>query len=101
MVVTDFSNIGIEAILMEKPLIVVNFTKEDYSNAIKFYEYDAAIYTEKYNELEQLIIEILEQNLHKDKLKIGIKKISDEFNYHNDGKASERIIQILTEIREP
>jgi len=95
LVITDFSNAGIEAILLEKPLITVNFSKEDYSNVQRYHEYDASIYVDEYDHIEKIIMEILKEKKHIQKLKEGSKKVIDMYNYYHDGNAANRIFNIL------
>jgi UDP-N-acetylglucosamine 2-epimerase len=81
LVITDHSNIGIEAVLTGLPLITVNFTGEhiDNDNIERFHEYDASKYVVNYNDLEIITSQILNQ-----------KKYMQEFS------AGERIFNILT-----
>ena len=95
LVITDHSDAGIESCLCEKPLITTNFPKEDFSNVPKYHQYGASIYTENYSELEKIILEILEERKHLKELKLGRQKVTNSFNYLNDGKASERILNLL------
>lgn len=98
LVITDFSNVGIEAILLEKPLLIANFTSESKWDHIKAHEYGAAIYIDNYNKLENTILEILKEDKHLEELQIGRRKITDQYNFHNDGNAAERIFRSLIDI---
>jgi len=95
LVITDFSSVGLEVLLLEKPLLTVNFAKQDLKNFFKYHEYDASIYVEDYRDLEKVILEILKEGKHLQELKEGGKKIIENFNFYNDGKSSERILENL------
>jgi len=96
IVLTDWSSVGIEAILLGKPLIQVNFTNEDIEPYVRYYDYDASILIKNYSELEKTINEIIVQSLHLENLKNGRQTMIEKYNYLNDGKASDRIFEILS-----
>jgi len=97
LVITDYSNVGLEAICLEKPLVTVNFVKENLDNIIKYHDYGASLYLENYPELEKSIIEILNSDLHHNSLKLGRQKFIEQFNFGNDGNAHKRIFDLLTQ----
>ena len=96
IIITDYSNVGVQAAIYEKSLITVNFEKEDWKNEQKFYEDGGAIYCEKYQDLEFNILEIFNNNMTK-KLEEGRKILQYKYNFLNDGNAS---IRILKELRD-
>jgi len=95
ILITDFSNVCIEANLLSKPVLTINFSKEDFSNVERFHEYDASIYLENYVELEKMILDILVENKYLEKFEKGKENIVKKFNTYNDGMASKRIIDLL------
>lgn len=95
LVITDYSSVGLETIYLEKPLITVNFVKEDLDYVIRYHDYGASIYCEDYLELEKTIMEVFNSSIHQKPLEAGRQKFIDRFNFKNDGKASERIFKIL------
>jgi len=95
IVVTEFSNAGLEAILLEKPLLTVNFPQENFEYFTRYHEFGAALYFEDYSKFENAIYEILENGKWLDKLNVGRKKYSERLNYYNDGKACKRIFEFL------
>jgi len=97
LVITDYSNVGLEAICLEKPLVTVNFVKENLDNIIKYHDYGASLYFENYPELEKSIIEIFNSDLHHNSLKLGRQKFIEHFNFGNDGNAHMRIFNWLTQ----
>ncbi len=94
IVITDYSNVGIEAILLNKPLLTVDFNYELRADAPRYHEYGAAINITKYEALENTILDILQGQYTTEVEKKDIR-IADLYNYKNDGKATERIFNIL------
>lgn len=96
VLITDYSSIGLEAIFHEKPLISVNISKEkweDYPSRVE--RYGASFYIEEYNELENILRQILLEEKYVESLKKGREEVIKNFNYGNDGKAAERIHNII------
>ena len=100
LIITDYSNVGLEAVVAGKPLISINFFKENYQlfNELRIDRFGASLYIEDYNELEKNILEIFEHRKYINELKRNQEKIVNQYNYHNDGKASNRIFKILQKI---
>jgi len=100
MIITDYSSVGLEAVIAEKPLISINFFKENYElfNDLRVDRFGASLYIEKYNELEKNVLEIFEEKKHIDELKRNQEQIVQQYNYFNDGKASERVFNLLQNI---
>jgi len=97
LVITDYSNAGIEAVFLEKPIIALNFIKENSDRyPQRLDKYGAAIYVDEYSDLEVIILEILNKKMYLEELKNGRKKAINRFNFKNDGLASQRIVEILT-----
>jgi len=97
VVISDYSNVGVEAILLNRPAVNVNFIKEELDKAQNFHEYGAVLYVEEYDKLENLITGILHKNEYIEELKKGRQKIIDMYNFNNDGNASQRIFDLLTQ----
>jgi hypothetical protein len=96
LVITEYSSVGVEAILLDKPLITFNPLKENFEHFLRYDSYDASIYIEDYSILEKTILEILISKKYLGQLKSGRIKISEQLNYLNDGKSAERIFKNLT-----
>jgi len=94
IIITDYSNIGIETILAKRPLVTVNFTSKKFENVENFHDYRASIYIDEYEKLETVIEEIL-QDKHADYFDAGREKIAELYNAFNDGKTSKRIFKEL------
>jgi len=95
LVITEHSNAGVIAILLDKPLLTVNFLKESFNYYIQYHKFGASKYLESYEDLEKYIIEILEDKKHLSELRKGRNEIIDRFNLYNDGNASTRIFNML------
>jgi len=96
LVITDYSNVGVEAIILEKPLLTVNFSREDLIHEQRYHEYDAALYFEEYFEIEDAIKDLLTKGKYLDSLKQGREKIIEMYNYYNDGRATQRVFDLIT-----
>jgi len=97
--ITTYSTAGLEAMIMKKPLIVINLTGEDYP--IDYSGDGAALRVEEKGILRTAITHLLEHY----KLKINLLKNADRYLhkhlYKVDGKAAERIINIIeNEVKE-
>lgn len=98
ILVTEFSTVGIEAILIGRPTITINFLNKDLGEFVeRLDKLDASFYIEDYGLLENTIKEIFENNEILEKLRDGQNKVRELFNHSNDGRASERIISYLLE----
>ena len=96
VMITDYSSMGLEAVFLGKPLISINLLKENWEEYTSRVEkYGASIYVENYKMLEKILLEILKENKHIDELKKGREKVIEKYNFGNDGKAAERIFNIL------
>lgn len=92
LLITDYSNVGVEAILLKKPILTVNFTKEDLSN-VELHKNMSSIYLEDYKKIEEVVLKILEDE------SAFISHDQEEaifrYNFLNDGKAASRVIDLL------
>jgi hypothetical protein len=96
LLITDYSNTGIEAVLLEKPVISVNISKEDWPDVQQRLEkYNAAIYVENYSELIYTIKDIFQKGEIFETLIKGRGKASEIFNHSNDGRSAERVFKLL------
>lgn len=95
IVITDWSSVGLEAILLDKPLIQANFGKKKIDKYVRYYDYGASLYFENYDLFEKSISSIIKEKKYLEELKIGRQKIIKKYIFRNDGKASERIFEKL------
>jgi len=95
IVISDYSNVGVEGVLLKKPVINVNFTKEDLKNAQNYHKLGAVLYTESYDELEEMIKDLINDNKHINELKKNRESMVERYNSKNDGLASDRIFRLI------
>lgn len=95
LVITEYSDVGVEVISLGKPLITVNFDYENFEQFIRYDQYGAAIYINNYQKLEEKIFEILIQDKHSEQLREAGKKILEMYNNVTGNSASDAIFKIL------
>ncbi len=86
--ITKYSTVGLEAMILGKPVICLNF----YQDKIHYILNKAAFELSNCNELPLLIKEIFENPLLKSKER---KKFVEKYNYKNDGLATKRVYRII------
>ena len=97
LLITEFSWTGFEGSLFNLPIIVMNFNKTKYSKfALQYHKEGIALYAETINDLKNCIHKIMSDKSTQIKLQKARDKMNYEFNYLNDGKAANRIYEILT-----
>jgi len=95
VIISEYSNVSVEGVLLGKPVVNVNFMKEKLEQAQNYHKFGAVLYLEDYEKFEKIIKDILAGNYNKDELEKGRQKIIDMYNYNNDGKASKRIFDLI------
>jgi hypothetical protein len=90
VVVTQMSTTGQEALMLEKPLVIVNLSGG--SGTIPYIEYCAAIGVNKPGTLADAISEALYDTDAREHLAAGRDRFVRDFTYRNDGGATDRII---------
>ena len=98
VLIHESSTVGVDASLIGKPIIAVDFLNEDTGFETKYHEYNAAKIVKKYQNLEKILFEILMERKYLDELEQGRKKIAQLYNYKNDGNAVNRIFDLFTKI---
>jgi len=98
LVISDNSSVCVEAMLLEKPLITINFVKASLEKALRYDEFSGTFYTENYNEFEKLVTKILSNEEHIEQLQKDQSRIVDMYNYYNDGMAANRIFELILQI---
>ena len=94
--ITISSTTGLEALIMKKPLITVNFSGKP--DAMPYAESGAAIGVYKPEDVRPAIKSVLENKDVREKLAKKAKLFIYEQCYKMDGKASERIVDLIKEI---
>jgi len=92
LVITDFSTAGIEAKLLGKPVISTNFSSSPW-NYLQLEETGTVITVKNIEELEKVSKKILEKGLEYNQKEL--ETIVNNYNFKNDGNASERIFKSL------
>lgn len=95
VIISEYSNVSVEGVLLGKPVVNVNFMKEKLEQAQNYHKFGAVLYLEDYDKFEKTITDILDGSYNKEELEKGRQKIIDMYNYNNDGKASERIFELI------
>lgn len=90
LVIIEFSTVGLETIFLNKDLITINITGQE--DIVPYAKSGAAISVNDLNELEGRIRDLLTNNDITLQLHNGRKK------YKNDGKASERVVNIISNV---
>ena len=86
--ITKYSTIGLEAMILGKPVICLNFYKEK----IHYIVNKAAFELSNCNELPSIIKNFFENPLLKSKER---KQFVEKYNYKNDGLATQRVYRII------
>ena len=90
LVITEFSAVGLEAILLDKPLITLNLTgKED---RVAYAEAGAALGVYNLNAIEEAIIKVFEDSTLIEVLMKNRKK------FHSDGLAAEKVNDFIKQL---
>jgi len=95
LVVTDYSNVGVEAILLNKLLITVNFAGENLENVQRYHDHNVSIHMDEYNKIEELIMKIFSGEQLITILQKDRDRLIPQYNFHNDGKATLRVVNLL------
>ncbi len=98
VVITDYSNVGLLAILSDKPLLVANLTRKPFPNN-RYDELGVATLSTSIEEIGLTIDKILIDEQTRDELRTMRKKYEYYYNYKNDGMAASRIYELLTKIQ--
>ena len=95
-VLTSFSATGLEAMMLGKPVISINLTGEP--DRMPYAESGAAFGVYHEDELAPAIMNALTDNDVRDKLKVGRESFVERYNYRMDGRAAERVVELLQTI---
>ena len=95
VIISDYSNVGVEGVLLGKPVISINFAKEDLNNAQNYHKTGAVLYTESYDELKDFTESLIKEDKYIENLKDGRELMISRYNMNNDGLSSDRIFRLL------
>ena len=89
LILTVYSLTGFEAILLDKPLITINFSF--YPDFMPYARYGAALRVEKEENLAETIQRAIYDPADRRRLKEGRERIIEDYAYKVDGMSAERI----------
>ena len=87
--IAEESTTVIEALLLDKPVICVNFEEKQF--AVPFFEYEAVYKATNENELKTLLKQILNNTV----VKKDYKPFLNDYIYKIDGLSSQRVLNLL------
>jgi CDP-glycerol glycerophosphotransferase (TagB/SpsB family) len=93
VVITAYSTVGLESLLLNKPVIDVNLTNKPFYQ--DYVEKGVALGIRKEEDLLPAIKSILEDETVRQKLEKNRKKYIYEHAYKQDGKAAERVVKLI------
>jgi len=96
LMITGFSTTALDAMILDKPVITTNFT--GLPDPIPFAESGAAIGVYREKDLEPAIREGLYHDSVKERLRRDREKFVYEQTYLKDGKATERIVDLIEQM---
>lgn len=94
LLITPFSTVGIEALILNKPLITVNLTRRIDPGS---FEESGTINVKSTNELVSAIRYILNPK-NREKISKKVRRYIYNYTYITNGKATERIIKLIYEM---
>lgn len=93
-VVTDHSHVGKVAVILGKPVVTMNLTGVPY-RANRFDEQGVALGVYALDEVELALHRILDDEMLLQRLAERRREVVPEYNYRNDGKATDRMVRLL------
>jgi hypothetical protein len=98
VLLTTWSTVGLEAILIDKPVIVINLM--DIAAASTYVEKGAALEAKNAKDIKRTLKMVLYDPKTIEEMKINRKKYVMDYTYKSDGKASERVAQLIQKMIE-
>lgn len=96
LIITDYSAIGLDAIVMDKMLINVDFDfkeREKFNLTRQFTDSKFSLFVNDYNNLERIIESFFNKKLDIKQIMLERKKAIKKYDYYNDGKVSDRMYE--------
>jgi glycosyltransferase involved in cell wall biosynthesis len=90
------STAGLEAIALDKPVIVINFC--NVPENVPYVKSGAALQATNIDELKEAVSAISGNIKTLQQLAEGRKRFVDLYLYKNDGKASKRIVEVIEKL---
>ena len=98
LLITVSSMTGLEAMILDKPLITINLT--DLPDTFPYAEYGASVSVSRPEDFTPAIEKCLNDNQVKKKLKIGRERFIRDYLHALDGKSTDRIISVVESLLE-
>jgi len=96
LLVTGFSNVALEAALLDKPVLIVNLT--DQPDALPFVENGIALGAYSESEVEQKLKALLTNESTREALRVRRARYFDQNPQLLDGQATERVVALIKEM---
>jgi glycosyltransferase involved in cell wall biosynthesis len=96
VLVTGFSNVALEAALLDKPVLIVNLT--DQPDPLPFVENGIALGAYSEAEVEQKLSALLTDTSTREELRARRERYFDQNPQLLDGRATERVVALLKEM---
>ncbi len=93
LVIITHSTVGLEAMILDKPVLVINFDHE--FDECPYVSAGAALEVRKPEDITPAILDILNNRTAQQKLAEAGKKFIYEYAYVQDGKASKRVADLI------
>jgi CDP-glycerol glycerophosphotransferase (TagB/SpsB family) len=95
---TDYSSIYFDYLLLEKPVLFLSFDFEDYvkDNSGFYYNFNKITAGPKLKNWDQVLEEMKKIINTEDSYRLTRKKIRDQFNRYKDNRSSERVFKSIT-----
>jgi UDP-N-acetylglucosamine 2-epimerase len=94
--ITQFSTTALEAMMLDKPVITINLSGKPVT--VPYAEEGASLGVYKYEDIEPAILKALNDKEIRNKLKAGRYKFVREWAGEPDGKASQRIVDLMKKL---
>jgi dTDP-glucose pyrophosphorylase/CBS domain-containing protein len=97
VVITDFSTIGAEAVLIGRPLLAVNTSGAPFA-ANNYADLGVAVQASSLDEIGPLLQRLLAEGAFWPNAGESLKKFTDAYNWGSDGQAGRRLLTALDEL---
>ncbi len=93
LLITDYSSIYFDYLLLDKPIIFAPFDFDDYQESYRtfYYDYDEVTPGEKAKSWKEVVVKIGKIMAEEDNFRESRRKINHIFNDNADGNSSERV----------
>jgi predicted glycosyltransferase len=98
IVITHYCTTAIEALMLDKPVIVIDFSGRPIS--VPYVESGATVGIYKEDALASAIEDILHNGEARQRLAVAREKFVSEGNYRHDGQSSQKIANLITQMIE-